>query len=323
MQLLNADIKSRARGRWRGILSGLGMEAKFLRDKHGPCPMCGGTDRWRWDDKGGDGTYFCSGVCGAGNGVDLVIKWKGITFAEAKREIEGQIGTAPVVVAKAARDDSKAREAMAALWKRCNAMDGQDIASRYLRSRGIALPPSAPSVLRWIGELEYREDASRVVSYHPAMLAKFVAPDDKSATLHRTWLAEPGVKANVAKPRKLMAGQAPDGGAVRLGAASETMGIAEGLETAMSAAQFFDITVWSALTAGAMVKWKPPKDVAKNIIICGDTDSSFAGQNAAYALAYRLKTEGFGVEVRFTQYYDTGQKDDWNSALEAQMRDAA
>ena len=31
-----------ARRKWRGILLALGIEEKFLSDKHGPCPMCGG-----------------------------------------------------------------------------------------------------------------------------------------------------------------------------------------------------------------------------------------------------------------------------------------
>ena len=26
--------------------------------KHGPCPMCGSSDRYRFDDKGGSGSYL-------------------------------------------------------------------------------------------------------------------------------------------------------------------------------------------------------------------------------------------------------------------------
>jgi putative DNA primase/helicase len=52
------------RHRWLDILTGLGVPAKFLRNKHGPCPMCGGKDRFRFDDKDGKGTFFCNG-CGA------------------------------------------------------------------------------------------------------------------------------------------------------------------------------------------------------------------------------------------------------------------
>lgn len=38
---------------------------------HGPCPHCGGKDRFRMDDLEGRGTWFCN-QCGAGDGLDLV-----------------------------------------------------------------------------------------------------------------------------------------------------------------------------------------------------------------------------------------------------------
>ena len=49
----------------------LGVPAKALTNRHGPCPVCGGKDRFRFDDKGGRGTWICS-TCGAGDGIELV-----------------------------------------------------------------------------------------------------------------------------------------------------------------------------------------------------------------------------------------------------------
>ena len=61
--------------RWHWILTTLGVPARYLHNKHGPCPMCGGKDRFRWDDLEGRGTYICN-QCGAGDGLMLVMGFK-------------------------------------------------------------------------------------------------------------------------------------------------------------------------------------------------------------------------------------------------------
>ena len=50
----------------------LAMEVPVAsRNLIGTCPMCGGKDRFRFDDKGGRGTWICS-QCGAGDEIELV-----------------------------------------------------------------------------------------------------------------------------------------------------------------------------------------------------------------------------------------------------------
>ncbi|MEK9606509.1 MAG: primase-helicase zinc-binding domain-containing protein, partial [Gammaproteobacteria bacterium] len=53
-------VKRQARNRWSEILAYAGVDAKALHDVHGPCPGCKGKDRFRFDNKGGDGTFICS-----------------------------------------------------------------------------------------------------------------------------------------------------------------------------------------------------------------------------------------------------------------------
>jgi len=74
----------RARHRWREILPQLGIETRFLTNKHGPCPLCGGKDRFRFDDRHGDGDYFCN-QCGPGVGLILVQKKNGWDFQNCGR----------------------------------------------------------------------------------------------------------------------------------------------------------------------------------------------------------------------------------------------
>lgn len=68
------DIPALARGRWPEILTGLGIDPAHLRNHHGPCPGCGGTDRFRFDDRDGRGTFICGrgGDPIAGDGFDLL-----------------------------------------------------------------------------------------------------------------------------------------------------------------------------------------------------------------------------------------------------------
>lgn len=77
------DVKAAAQGGWAGVLSGMGVDAGLLTNKHSPCPGCGGKDRFRFDDKGGEGTWMCSGGGDfeSGDGVALLMhvrqcEWK-------------------------------------------------------------------------------------------------------------------------------------------------------------------------------------------------------------------------------------------------------
>src|SRR3954470_15707003 len=87
-----AGTVERARGRWREILPQLGVDTKFLSNKHGPCPLCGGRDRYRFDDRDGTGSYYCN-QCGAGVGIILIRKLRGWNHATACAEVDKIIGS--------------------------------------------------------------------------------------------------------------------------------------------------------------------------------------------------------------------------------------
>ena len=88
------------------------------------------------------------------------------------------------------------------------------------------------------------------------------------------------------------------------------MGIAEGIETAMSASAMFGILVWSAINATMLAKWTPPEGCTE-VAIFGDNDASFAGQAAAYELARRLAVN----HVTVTVHIPPKVGDDWNDVL--------
>ena len=86
------------------------------------------------------------------------------------------------------------------------------------------------------------------------------------------------------EPRRLMPGIIAKGAAIRLGPAGDVLGIAEGIETALSVTALFGVPCWAAVSAAMLAAWQPPPE-AKRIIVFGDNDPNYAGQSAAYALA--------------------------------------
>jgi len=72
-------------GAWRQTLEGYGCHLPNGRH-HGPCPVCGGKDRFRFDDKDGRGTWFCS-QCDpqSGGGLLLLSRYLGKPTIEVAR----------------------------------------------------------------------------------------------------------------------------------------------------------------------------------------------------------------------------------------------
>lgn len=314
---MRRDVHTEAQGRWAGILLALKiLDRKALTGKHGECPICHGgpkSESFRFDDKERRGTWICT-HCGAGNGVDLVMRAKGVDFTEAKEMILREAGAAELQAPKAGGVNPEAlKREMTALWTSAYPLDGKDLASRYVLAREPGLR-RMPASLKFVPELPYKEDGD-VRRLLPAMIGKFSAPDGKSAHLHRTWIREPGLKADVAKPRRMYPGLIPPGGAIRLWPLEEHLGIAEGIETAVSAAVKYDLPVWAATGANELIKFVPPPEV-KALVIFADSDPSFTGQMAAYALANRLRTvapdKRIVVEVQLTRFRDTGANEDFN-----------
>ena len=123
----------------------------------------------------------------------------------------------------------------------------------YLSGRGIKagrlphgiLPPS----LRFHPCLTHRQAQSE----YPAMLGAIQDGDGVIIGVQRTYLAKAGyktVKASV-KPAKMVLGNMA-GGAVRLGYAGQILGLAEGIETALSVMQATGHSCWAAVSSSNM-----------------------------------------------------------------------
>lgn len=279
------DIKE-ATGKWPGIFNTLGIDVGT--GKHKPCPLCGGKDRFRFDDKEGDGTYIC-GQCGAGNGWNLLQKSLGIDFKEAVKAVEGVIGNVPK--SKINNGLQYRPELLRQLYKDSKPLTGECLGSKYLKNRGLK---TFPKTLRYLNNCYEPSTKTKM----PAILATMSAPDSEALSLHRTYLNAGGYKADIEDNKLMMTPKKPlTGSAVRLFPAAKNIGITEGIETAIAVHELENIPVWAALSTSLLQAFQPPKGI-KNITIFADSDLNFAGERAAYTLANRLYLEGYAVGVK-------------------------
>lgn len=291
-----------ATGKWYSILVHFGIESSYLKNKHGPCPICGGKDRFRFDDKNGRGTWICSQACGAGDGFKLLELFKGWSFREAAHRVNEIVGGIESRKVKQTDDLEKRIESVKRIWNEAIQVTKGDPVWLYLNQRiGIDVIPKS---LRYHPALSYVD--GELVEYHPAMVAAVVDSEGVGIGVHRIYLDNEGNKANVSTPKKLLNCKPLAGGVIRLGGFVDHLGIAEGIETALAASRLFSIPTWAAISAGMMEKWTPPDNVRK-VTVFGDNDISYTGQSSAYALAKRLTGKGIAVNVRIPE--STGK--DW------------
>lgn len=293
-------LSQRARGRWRGILPAVGVETRYLTGKHGPCPMCGGKDRFRFTDLKGAGTWICN-QCGHGDGVELVKRLRQVDFKEAARLVEEIMPEVKADEPKKRLSEAEAKAKMQALWKRGAALKPDCFALRYLAGRGITRTDFSASVLR--------------IADHPLMLlAKVVSPDGKAVNVHRTFLTADGRKAPIEKPKMMMEGTTPKGSAIRLSEPRDgELGIGEGNEDSLSAEQVHGVPCWSLWSADSLAAFLAPDGVRK-LWIFANNDPNFHGQSAAMACARANKARRIEVEVKWPEQPGT----DWNDILQSQ-----
>lgn len=200
------------------------------------------------------------------------------------------------------------RNRLAAVWESAHPVTADNEGGRYLASRGLSVPNT--DALRINAGMDYWHDKQRMGSY-PVMLALVQDATGRGVTLHRTYLQPDGAgKADVPTAKKLMpAAGLLNGSAIRLFPAGPVLGVAEGIETSLSAAQLFNVPTWACVSASGLQSFNPPPEV-REIVIFADNDS--AGSLAAGKLAKRMAKTG--RLVRITAPPAPGQ--DWNDVLQ-------
>jgi len=289
------NTKNEAKGRWYGILSQF-IESEYLTGKHTRCPICGGVDRFRWDNKDDNGGYYCNS-CGSGSGIHLLSQHQGIGYPDAWRLVEKVIGTVKLEVKKVIDESERVREILSG----CE--PGGDFVKNYLISRGLNDYPE--SLFKGVYWLEGEK--------HEAIIAR-ASKGNKLAGIHATFIKN-GIK--IARRMYAMQKGSMTGSAIRLHMLNggDALVIGEGIETSLSAAEITGLPAWAAMDSGKLETVEIP-DQVKRIVIAADNDYSYTGQAAAYALAKRLKLAGKIVEVIMPEIIG----EDFNDEIKRKIR---
>lgn len=302
-------IKNLASGRWPQILRHFGIDSSHLKNKHGSCPICGGKDRYRFDDKNGDGTFICN-KCGAGDGIKLLRLKHGWSFLYALQKLSDFLGGSQHVPSirysrNILSSDNKIplqnsedliivnQQRLNKIWKEASPIITGDPVDTYLKSRGIELT-QYPTVLRFHPCLAYYDVHRRLIGNFSAMLAMVTDANNRPVSIHRTYLGN-GCKAPVEKPKKLMSPIFPgatSGGAIKLSEPKDgQLAVAEGIESALAFHIATGLPVWATVSANGMEHVVIHANVTQ-ITIAVDNDVNNVGQKAAHKLKQRLLNEG-------------------------------
>ncbi|SUA63006.1 Uncharacterized protein conserved in bacteria [Oligella urethralis] len=201
------------------------------------------------------------------------------------------------------------------LLKDCYPIEGTP-AERYLKNRGINDLTNGSGALLYCPTLDYWEDGQ--CTTHPAMIAKVTNRYGQLVSLHRTYLTHDGYKADVSISKKLMpSAGSMEGVSIKLGlpipnteGTGLMLGIAEGIETALSASELYSIPVWSGISTYGLESFNPPAGV-KQVIFFADNDVNKAGEKAAIKGAKRLQQLGITPRLAMPEY-----EGDWNDILQ-------
>lgn len=314
----------------------------------GPCPACGGKDRFSVNQA--KQLFNCRGA-GGGDVIRLVEHIEGVSFLQAVELLTGEPPPSgkskPLSPAeKAAQEerrrksewDRKRREQLAAdaeantlgaaarIWDSCFPIR-DTVAAAYLESRGFVFDAADyPAVFRYHDCLPYPGKGKM-----PCLVCRVDDVLGSFTGIWRVYLAADGSGKADVPAAKLGLGPC-GGGAVRIGGAATRIGVAEGVESALGA--WFltgrKFPVWAALSTSGMTGIELPLQIG-HVTIFSDGDrpikrkgseyvvSTPAGRRAAQVLKARLIGEGRECGIAQEPPPSTDYADMWL----AKMGDAA
>lgn len=337
---------------WLRVLPNLGVHETYLQrpavSKQCPLHPEQGKTKFRFLRPVERGRWACND-CGFGGPIELLTKLHGWSVKEAfdalreHRVIDSPLRptvrldspeSAATRAAKIRKDFDKMRK----WWRASTHLNvAETAASRYLRRRiprvnlerlGDDLR-AHPGLSYWE---ETRNGKFTERGQFPALIGLFRDVAGEVKMMHRIYLTPTGQKAAVESPKKMFTPQWVTGCAIRIGDNPDApvIGVAEGIEksAAIYTACGLKMPVYCAGTAHGVATLEVPPHVQR-VHIFADNNLPTAqhpngcGQEAASALAARLRATGVDVIIHVAKTPDGDHEDDWNALVAAPLRAVA
>ncbi|MCW7547141.1 toprim domain-containing protein [Photorhabdus sp. APURE] len=295
-------------GKWSIVFEHYGLPP-ITGKKHykGKCPICGQKGKYRCDDQDGRGTFIC--VCNTGDGWKLLSLTQKKDFGTLANEIDAFLGiqSDKRSVVKKETDITAFRSRVTACYPNILNLKGTQ-GEAYLRNRGIHILPA--------DNMKYCPDQPTHKGKLQALWSLVTDAKGTLCYLHRTYL-DGDKKADITPQKKLDATQEENyrnyavSPAIRLFPVSSALGIAEGVETALSCKQIYGVNTWSVVNTNYMKRFLVPNGV-KHLIIFADMDWNAAGHDAAMECAHKNLLANNELEKVSVRWPDHG---DFNDTL--------
>jgi hypothetical protein len=259
----------------------------IVADPHGPaeqrtsCPYCQGSQTDTLGCNINTGQWHCFRCDSRGNA--------------SRPEAEGDQRAQRVTRIDDPGVAARKRERLRRTWRETVALSHVKARAvcQYLEARALGqVLQHPPRVLRAHPALAYW-DGTREVGKFPALIALFHGVSGDPVTLHVTYVRSDGcVKAPVPNPKKILGvpvKKMTRGGAIHLYEPhSGVLGVAEGIENALSLHVMRTIPVWASYCADNLGRVYLPKGL-RELHIGIDVDESGKGERVARSLAGRVK----------------------------------
>ena len=237
------------------IIAERGIKLRGKNERVGPCPHCGGDDRFAINIL--KQVWNCRGCAEGRDVIKLVRFLDAVDFREACATLTGKPPSSGYSEPRRGADDydRRQREKARWLWGASKAAPGTPV-ENYARMRGIAEP--LPSTARFLPPLKSDHYPAMLVPYGIPAESEPGIPDiakDAISAVQLTLLKPDGCGKAEVKPDKITIGS-PAGLPMVLAPLNDLMGLAitEGVEDALTVHQATGLGAWASGGAVFMPK---------------------------------------------------------------------